>query len=669
MSRNVVLFVICFFSVMTYAQVKHAFVVSIGDYPYFEDRAKNWKDLSSANDLELVKDLLVKQAFQQENTTILQDKSATAVNVHRAFDSIIQKVAPGDVFFFHFSGHGQQVMDADRKAFPKTKYLAQDELDLKDEALVLYNAPLEWLDNYTLDEHFVDDQMNYYITAIRNKIGATGQVFLIIDACHSGSATRGAEARVVRGTKEICAPKDYETKMTNDESLGFDGDFKFNLTKNTAPMVAFFGCKAEQVNSEISAPNGMSYGSLTYFFTKSLTELKENASYQNLFSKVNEKMILAFRNDQQPVMEGDDLNSLLFNGGFIPQSPFFKLMKLDVKYALIDGGMLNGVQVGDSIGFYSNTTSNIKDLKPLFSGIVSKANAYQSEVQFTKNYSGKLVDSIKYRAFITSPFNPGSTVKLKLEIESKSIRKEWNAFFKSQATIQLTDTNFDYLIKDSVINGVSNYCIYLGGNLANPLQGMSHRSTAQAGELDWIMAALNHSSRIDVFRKLNADDSELKVKINMYPCIKDCFSENPIFDTIPAAGNFQVKENSCFKLIVQNESSKNAFINILDIDPTNVLVWLDNDSHSTRNYPCKPNKYFEFIAQVYDPYGSEQFKVIASDRPMSFSQLEENGKSMARGVNSDPLFLFVDEQTTNSRGSTPTNLGATIQTLHFEIIK
>lgn len=655
---------------MGQAQEKHAFVITIGDYPFFNDRAKNWKDLSSSNDLELVKDLLLKQDFKSVNTTFLKNEQATAEKVHSTFDSIIQTLKQGDVFFFHFSGHGQQVIDVDRKSFPKTKYLAKDELDQKDEALVLYNAPLEWTDNYTLNEHLVDDQLNYYMTAARNKLGATGQVFLIIDACHSGSATRGSDSKTVRGTSIVCAPKDFKEVDKKDNSLGFDGDFTFNLDKNSAPMVAFFGCKAEQVNSEITASNGMNYGSLTYYFSQSLAELKENASYQNLFSKVNEKMILAFRNSQQPVMEGDDLNSRLFNGGFIPQSPFYRLLKIDVKYAWIDGGILNGVQVGDSIGFYSNTTNNLKDAKKLFSGVVSKADAYQSEVLFTKNYSGKLIDSIKYRAFITSRFNPTALVKLKLDLEAKPIRKEWANYFKAQANIQLTDTNFDYLIKDSLKNGVVNYCIFLGGNFANPLRGMPYSPTNQEGVLDEIMNMLNLSVRTDVFRKLEADDPKLAVEISMYPCIKNCLSERPIFDTVPVSGNFQVRENECFKLVIRNKSEKTMFINMVDIDPTNVVSWISGDNVELHNAPCLPKDSLIFIPQVYGPFGTEQFKVIVSDRQMNLSSLEENGKSLSRGGgDAHPLLDFIDHQTINTRGSTSSNLGASIHTIHFEIIK
>lgn len=84
----------------SYCQNNHALVVAIGDYPIVENRLKNWQDLSSMNDVELVQDLLDKQNFQTKNICVLMDQKATAANLHHTFDSIINQLAKGDVFIF-----------------------------------------------------------------------------------------------------------------------------------------------------------------------------------------------------------------------------------------------------------------------------------------------------------------------------------------------------------------------------------------------------------------------------------------------------------------------------------------------------------------------------------------------------------------------------------------
>ena len=55
----------------------------------------------------------------------------------------------------------------------------------------------------------------------------------------------------------------------------------FTGSTEKGKLVAFFGCKSEQVNNEYKPENSnIRYGSLTYFFTKSVLELKENTSVE-----------------------------------------------------------------------------------------------------------------------------------------------------------------------------------------------------------------------------------------------------------------------------------------------------------------------------------------------------------------------------------------------------
>ena len=190
-----ILYFIIFYIIITplQAQQKHALIVAIGDYPAHTNENLNWADLSAMNDVQLIKELLEKQAFDQKNVTYLLNKKATSTNLHQTFDSIIATLSNGDIFYFHFSGHGQQVGDLDPKNFPNIKYIKQDEEDGLDETLVLYNAPQRYFEGYDFSEHYYDDQLNFHLSRIQEKLGSTGQVIVVIDACHSGSVTRGAE--------------------------------------------------------------------------------------------------------------------------------------------------------------------------------------------------------------------------------------------------------------------------------------------------------------------------------------------------------------------------------------------------------------------------------------------------------------------------------------------
>jgi hypothetical protein len=665
-------FFFLYLSIIQYSscQNNHALVVAIGDYPIVENRLKNWQDLSSINDVELVKDLLAKQNFQDKNICVLMDQKATAANLHHTFDSIINQLEKGDVFYFHFSGHGQRVADVDKNMFPNTKFLGKDEEDGLDEVLVLYNAPLNWDEKYTLDEHFIDDQLNHYMNLIRKKIGPQGQVIVVIDACHSGTATRGAESIVVRGSNEICAPKGYQANLkSQDKTIGFDADFQFLNSKDLAQMVAFFGCKSEQVNRETVAPNGKGYGSLSYFFTKSVLELKDKASYQNLFSKINEHMIISFRNQQQPVIEGDNLNSLVFNGGLVVQKPYFNLLKLDSKSTKIDGGLLQGIQVGDSIGFYSNVTLNQMDGKQLFNGIVSSVEPYASQITLSQQYNGTIADIVKYRAFVISSVNQLTSIKLKLNIRSKPLKKEMTNYFSEVKNIQLVESNFDYQMVDTIINKQNYVIIYIGNNQTNALRSMTFRHMETPGILDSFSLYLTQSIRTDVFRKLDLSSSSVSFDVQIFKCLTNCASKNPSFDTSNVVGNFQVKEAQKFRIEIKNTSKKTIYLNVVDIYPTNQVQWLDE---GFRNIAIRPGEFNDPITTtVFPPYGIEQFKIIATDRPLDLNQLEENGTSLSRGSGDEhPLLDFVDKSMNNTRGGVASQeLGASVKTINFEIIK
>jgi hypothetical protein len=651
-----------------FSQTKHALVVAVGDYPENKNYKRNWSDLSSMNDVELVKKFLNSQKFEEKNIVYLLEKEAVTENLIKAFDKLTSDVSSGDIVYFHFSGHGQQVVDAAKGQFKNSSHLKKDEEDNLDEALVLYNAPLDWYDGYELQDHFVDDQMNFYLTKLRKKLGGNGQVIVVIDACHSGTATRGAEELVIRGTRTICAPPNFNSTMNEkDDALGFDSDLDYTYSKDLSGLVSFFGCKAEQVNREIIDNSKKGYGSLSYYFTEAVISLKDKASYQNLFSKINESMIIKFRNEQHPVIEGDNLNALIFNGDLVVQQPYFDVQKLYGLNAVIDGGSLRGVQIGDSIGFYSNSTLNVKEGKLLFKGIVEKTDVFSSTVILNKSYTDDVLGAVKFRAFTINSANSDNIIRLKLKILNKSARKKITSFFENQKNCQLLDKDFDYLISDTTIKEETFVKIFIGNNTTNALRGMTWRSIEEENILDSLKTYLVESIKTDVFRKLDFSSSSIKFDLNVYPCIENCNQDkSQVFSDKTVVGNFQVRDGESFKLEIKNNSKQTIYINLIDIYPNNNLSWLEDG----RNMQIKPNESKDFTVSVSPPFGMEQFKVLCTDRPLNLSSVAQNGTSLSRGVDDNPLLNYVESTLKGTRGGKLSeDLGASVKTINFEIVK
>jgi hypothetical protein len=111
--------------------------------------------------------------YKQNQIKILLDEEATLANIRNSIDSwLIKGVDEDDHVFFYFSGHGSQIFDKNG-----------DEADKADEVLITHDAQLGV---NTLKNVFVDDMFNEMLGKVPSKY-----VFILIDACHSGTATRG----------------------------------------------------------------------------------------------------------------------------------------------------------------------------------------------------------------------------------------------------------------------------------------------------------------------------------------------------------------------------------------------------------------------------------------------------------------------------------------------
>ncbi len=151
---------------------KWAVVVGVGDYLNYADEAGG--DLPGAvNDARGMREVLVARwGFPAENVHMLLDGAATRDAIRRELTEWVPANAkPGDLVVFYFSGHGSQTFDRDG-----------DEDDGLDETICPADAMRS---NATKDIR--DDELGGWLRAL-----PTPNVTVILDSCHSGTATRGA---------------------------------------------------------------------------------------------------------------------------------------------------------------------------------------------------------------------------------------------------------------------------------------------------------------------------------------------------------------------------------------------------------------------------------------------------------------------------------------------
>lgn len=221
-----------------FAQERWAVVVGISDY------AKTSYDINGSNDIDIVVPMLMRNGFDRENILTLVEAQATKHNIKNTLYGL--NLQEGDIVYFHFSGHGQNVTDVNG-----------DEPERKDgcydQSLVTYNAKSYISTSYKGEEHIVDDELNDWLWDIKHKIGDTGQLFVVLDCCYSGTGSRDEDDEVERCISGI---------------LELNIDDVAPRLKKVNPLyridwICISACEATERNLEYTH-NGTSYGRLSY---------------------------------------------------------------------------------------------------------------------------------------------------------------------------------------------------------------------------------------------------------------------------------------------------------------------------------------------------------------------------------------------------------------------
>ncbi len=233
-----------------------ALLIGVGKYQV----NSGWRDISSSNDLALLKRALP-SSFEIQ---VLENNQATYESIQNALKSLVSHAAEGDTIYFHFSGHGQQMIAED-----------MSEPDDLDEALVPYDAPNKKSNAYTGSRHLRDNELGKYIEDLRKRVGENGLIIVCIDACYSDSMNKGekeeeADSVIYRGGSDIFGIENLsptEVATINKKRMS-DDDMMVEKEPGSSDIIVLSACKSFQRNREI-AKNGVGYGPLSYAIAES----------------------------------------------------------------------------------------------------------------------------------------------------------------------------------------------------------------------------------------------------------------------------------------------------------------------------------------------------------------------------------------------------------------
>lgn len=605
------------------AQKKIALIVAVAKYP---PEQRDWKKLSSDKDLFYVREALLHNGFALQDIDTLTDAKATKTGMVKALDALIAKANSGDIVYFHFSGHGQQIEDS-----PTDGIL--DEADGYDEALIPYDAKGKWDDvDYHGEKHFRDDLLGDKLNALRKKVGLNGSVVVVIDACHSGTATRSAG--IVRGDPIPCQRYGYKPNVVIDLNKNPETGLLDNMGKDMGSLVVFSGSSPNQVNRETKDDKGNNVGSLSYAFAKSITNLPANANYQQLFQKIK-AIIQADEPTQVPMLEGNAALKVFSNQYTVLKEVIMADMFLnntkngfnDTTF-FISRGAYHNVKPGTTV-----KVMKLGDTAVFCRAVVKEVNAFQSvcvaekSMPKTSTYEVK-IDELSYGVIAASYF-------IQNKIKAKKVEQQLNNFFKPQAFLSVNE-NPDYTISiDTAANGKQyKIDLYEKNDSVRYSVKLKQTDSLSSDDLDNILEDIKKGMRVRYLRKMEDGGSLASfVKVSIAtPNKKDTANELILYP------------NEDFSLVLTSNYEGELYYTILDLLPDNDVKVLVPDSTSfAADYSIRKGQVIKIPMGTDSTSltGKEFLKVIFSTKPIDLRPSFQ--KFRTRSIAAKPMEKMMDD--------------------------
>lgn len=334
--------------------------VLIGCTTYTNMKEDRWLK-GPENDLNLMKDFLIEKpnSFPEENIIILKENGGkdyrpTRNNIEKSMLYLSQNAKKGDFVVFYFAGHGSQIPDQ----HPPDKN--DPEPDGLDEVLLPADAGYWDPKTKTLKNAIIDDQLGIWLEFICKK-GAN--LWVIIDACHSGTVVRAGVDEVYRKIDPVDLGVPRNTMDRIEKQRPFRGGvFVDNWRKIHPPefeeripeLAAIYAALPNEPTPELAPPGSDGskvYGLFTYTLYNILKTSFGPLSYNQLAQRIRSRYVAWGRYYPTPIAEGRDLHKIILGVKEMDRRPRILLTKKNGKLK-INAGMLYGLHPGSVLAVY-----------------------------------------------------------------------------------------------------------------------------------------------------------------------------------------------------------------------------------------------------------------------------------------------------------------------------
>lgn len=298
----------------------------------YDDSVSGWSALRGPrNDLDLLTKVLTspQYGFDKANIVQLIDGDATRARISREFARLAEErvTSPEDIVYIHYSGHGSRVTDANGDE-PRSGNKPG-----RDSTLVPYDA------RNGGSFEILDDELGIWLDRVRVR---TPNVVFVVDACHSGSITRGASSARTRTAPDEDT-RDYSWSST--PKLLEDMEKARTRVFPVDRFVRISAAKDDQTASEYEAEDGKQYGLLTWCWCRALAGASPGDSYGTVYNRVEALLRRTRRGAQRPHLEGAQ-NALLFQSRIEEPRRELTVAQADNRLIRFYGGLLSGVTEG-----------------------------------------------------------------------------------------------------------------------------------------------------------------------------------------------------------------------------------------------------------------------------------------------------------------------------------
>lgn len=248
------------------------------------------------NDVNLMADVLTEHYGFTDATQrrMLTDESATTANILERLEWLVADTKPGDVLYFHFSGHGSQMVNQ--------TYEADVEPDGLDE--IICPMDLNWRDKVIRD-----DDLKRIFDKVPNGVAFT----VVLDCCNSGSGLDqlnqyqplGAARQVIAANSPnrdrwLPMPDDIANRARGLDIKPRARSVQSRDVNNTGMMIS--GCQSHQTSADAWIHDRF-MGAATYYLSESLKNNNYDVPHQTVVEEMNNSMV-KYGYTQRPELNG-----------------------------------------------------------------------------------------------------------------------------------------------------------------------------------------------------------------------------------------------------------------------------------------------------------------------------------------------------------------------------